>query len=72
MGRWMFEVIADASGKWVSNRNTYATKEAAELEAQALMSRWTLVTDWRAVPVESSEALEAVVEGLALDMGLRT
>ena len=43
------EVIADASGKWADNGLCFATREEAEANAKALMNRWMLVTDYRAV-----------------------
>jgi hypothetical protein len=48
---WKVEVIADSSGKWCSNGLTFPTKIEAETYARELASRWTLVREWRAVPV---------------------
>ncbi len=46
------EVIADSSGKWCGNMLTFETEEEAEEYAKDLAMRWTLVRDWRVVPVE--------------------
>jgi hypothetical protein len=43
------EVLADASGEFVSNGLRFATREAAESYAQDLAMRWTAVRDWRVV-----------------------
>jgi hypothetical protein len=43
------EVIADSSGKWVSNALRFATREEAEAQVHDLMMRWTLVRDTRVV-----------------------
>lgn len=43
------EVIADNSGEWVANALRFPTKELAEEYARDLMSRWTLVREWRVV-----------------------
>jgi len=45
------EVIADDSGKWVSNSLVFATEEEAMSYAKDLRSRWTMVRDIRVVPV---------------------
>lgn len=44
------EVIADDSGKWVSNALRFPTKASAEAYGKDLYSRWTAVKEWRAVP----------------------
>jgi|KBSSwiStaDraftv2_1062776.scaffolds.fasta_scaffold646892_2 hypothetical protein len=46
------EVIADNSGKWVSNALRFPTEEKAEAYAKDLASRWTLVRKWRVVPAD--------------------
>lgn len=46
------EVIADDSGEWVGNQLTFPTKEAAEIYAKDLFSRWTAVREWRVVSVD--------------------
>jgi hypothetical protein len=43
------EVIADDSGKWVSNALRFSTREQAEAYGRDLSSRWTAVREWRAV-----------------------
>lgn len=52
--KYKVEVIADSSGKWCGNGLTFDTKEAAEAYAENLAYRWTLVREWRVVPVEAS------------------
>ena len=47
------EVVADSSGKFYGNNLAFATREEAEANAKALMQRWMMVTDCRAV--ESDE-----------------
>jgi hypothetical protein len=49
--KFKVEVIADNSGKWAGNGLTFDTVDAAEAYARDLMSRWTLVREWRVVPV---------------------
>jgi hypothetical protein len=44
---WKAEVIADRSGKWVSNLLRFATRDEAWAYAVDLARRWTLVTDFR-------------------------
>jgi len=46
------EVIADNSGKWVSNALRFPTKEKAEEYGRDLSARWTAVREWRAVPAD--------------------
>lgn len=41
------EVFVD--NQWAQNSLAFATKEEAEYSARELMSRWMLVTDYRAV-----------------------
>jgi len=50
--RYKVEVIADASGEWVGNQMTFDTEAKAEAYAIDLAQRWTLVRDWRVVPVK--------------------
>ena len=54
------EVIADRSGKFCGNGVRFATKEEAETSARDLMSRWTLVTDWRVV--ESTDPVNYAIK----------
>jgi len=49
--KWKFEVVADSSGKFCGNGQTFDTKEAAEEAARNLESRWILVREWRVVEV---------------------
>lgn len=51
MSNWKPEV--KVSGNWERNGLVFETKEEAEANAKALMWRWVLVTDSRAV--ESDE-----------------
>ena len=46
---WKGEVIADNSGKWVSNQLVFATQEEAKTYVQDLACRWTLVRETRTV-----------------------
>ena len=46
---WAAEVIADSSGQFCGNLLRFATKEAAEVYAKDLFSRWTSVKEWRVV-----------------------
>jgi len=46
---WKVEVIADNSGKWVSNALRFATQAQAEEYAIDLSCRWTLVRETRVV-----------------------
>jgi hypothetical protein len=50
------EVIADNSGKWCGNGLTFETQSAAAIYGADLASRWTLVREWRVVPVAAEEA----------------
>jgi hypothetical protein len=45
------EVIADSSGKWVSNSLVWATEAEAYQYVADLAGRWTLVRDTRVVEV---------------------
>ncbi len=49
--KYKVEVIADNSGVWCGNGLTFDTVVAAEEYAKDLMWRWTLVREWRVVPV---------------------
>lgn len=60
-GLFRVEVIADGSGKWVSNAMRYVTREAAEDAARDLSARWTLVQEWRVVP-DAGDDIGAVVQ----------
>lgn len=51
---WGAEVIADDSGKYCGNGLRFATRDEAEAYARELFSRWTLVREWRAVPVSGA------------------
>lgn len=53
---WKPEVIADNSGKWVSNMLRFATREEAEQYVYDLAMRWTAVRDTRVV--ECDEPVE--------------
>ena len=46
------EVIADSSGKWISNALRFATEEEAKIYVDDLMRRWTAVRDTRVVEVD--------------------
>jgi hypothetical protein len=48
---YRFEVIADGSGKWCGNGQTFATRSLAESAAINLANRWFLVREWRVVEV---------------------
>lgn len=47
MSNWKPEV--EVNGQWSQNSLVFATKEEATRSAGDLMSRWMLVTDYRAV-----------------------
>lgn len=49
---WKGEVIADNSGKWVSNMLRFATKEQAQHYVTDLMMRWTSVRETRVVETD--------------------
>lgn len=51
------EVIADRSGKWCGNALQFETLEQATTYGGDLYSRWTLVSDWRVIDVETGEVL---------------
>lgn len=46
------EVIADSSGKWVSNALRFKTEFEAERYGVDLASRWILVEKWRVTPTD--------------------
>jgi hypothetical protein len=48
-GSYRADVIADSSGKWVSNALRFATEEEAKAYGVDLAWRWTSVTDMRVV-----------------------
>ncbi len=48
------EVIADNSGKWVSNQLSFATAEEAAAYVDDLARRWTLVRETRVVLADGS------------------
>ena len=48
---WKVEVVADNSGKFLSNNILFASKAAAERYAIDLHDRWTAVREWRVVEV---------------------
>ena len=45
------EVVADNSGKFLSNNMLFASKNAAWQYAVDLADRWTAVREWRVVEV---------------------
>lgn len=49
MKSWKTEVVADNSGKFVSNGLRFATRKEAEEYAIDITWRWTLVRDTRVV-----------------------
>lgn len=72
------DVIADDSGKWVSNAMRYLTREDAEEAARDLEARWTLVREWRVVPDAGADigvtvriARLGIVHGSAVCIGKR-
>ena len=46
------EVIADDSGKWVSNALRFPTEERAKQYGRDLAARWTSVREWRVSPAD--------------------
>ena len=56
MPRFLVEVIADNSGRWVGNGLTFPTHADAETYAVNLATRWTLVREWRVVEVNGTAA----------------
>lgn len=68
MASWKSEVIADDSGKWVSNALRFPTKPEAEAYARDLASRWTLVRETRVIECDEGANYEWV-EGSARRIG---
>lgn len=56
---WKAEVIADDSGKWVSNALRFATEAEAARYATDLMGRWMSVREKRVV--ESGEPVNYAI-----------
>lgn len=56
---WKAEVIADDSGKWVSNALRFATEAEAARYATDLMGRWMSVREKRVV--ESDEPINYAI-----------
>ena len=54
--KFKVEVIADGSGKLYGNLLRFATRAEAEVYAQDLALRWTLVRDWRVVEVSEVQS----------------
>jgi len=50
--KFKVEVIADNSGQWCGNGRVFDTREAAEIYARDLFSRWTAVREWRVIETE--------------------
>jgi len=51
------EVIADSSGIWAGNALRFASIDEAKEYAIDLYSRWTLVSQMRAVHIETNEVV---------------
>lgn len=49
------EVVADSTQKWCGNGLTFDSEEKAEDYARDLMSRWTLVQNWRIIDANGTE-----------------
>ena len=45
---WKSYVKADSSGKWATNAMEYATEKEATEAGRELMSRWMMVTEYKA------------------------
>ena len=60
------EVSTDGGRTFHQNTLAFATREEAETSARDLMSRWMLVTDWRAV--ESNQPVNYTLKGGALEV----
>jgi hypothetical protein len=54
------EVIADSSGKWVSNGLAFATEKEAKVYVDDLSYRWLAVREVRVVPSEEPVNYEMV------------
>ena len=59
------EVSTDGGRTFHQNALAFATREEAETSARDLMSRWMLVTDWRAV--ESDQPVNYTLKGGSLE-----
>jgi len=59
---WKAEVIADDTGKWVSNALRFATKEQAEHYVRDLSLRWFAVRETRVVESDDDVTIDATVE----------
>jgi hypothetical protein len=59
---WKAEVIADSSGKFVSNSLRFATKVEAQRYAEDLAYRWTLVRQHRVIET-TGDVTHAIVNG---------
>lgn len=59
------EVSTDGGRIFHQNALAFATREEAETSARDLMSRWMLVTDWRAV--ESDQPVNYTLKGGVLE-----
>ena len=49
---WKVEVVADNSGKWVSNSLRFPSKLQADRYAIDLERKWTAVREWRSIEVK--------------------
>jgi hypothetical protein len=68
MSRFKVEVIADNSGQWVGNGLTFPTQAAAETYAVDLAARWTLVRQWRVLPVaDAPRSLSSIAREIRQD-----
>lgn len=59
------EVSTDGGRIFHQNALAFVTREGAETSARDLMSRWMLVTDWRAV--ESDQPVNYTLKGGVLE-----
>lgn len=46
---WKPEIRTGSDPKFYANKLAFATREEAERDAKDLMSRWSLVVEWRVV-----------------------
>lgn len=60
---YVVEVQADSSGTWSGNGLRFSTAADGAAYAKDLMARWTLVTAWRVVHVETREVSIASAQG---------
>jgi hypothetical protein len=58
------EVVADSSGKWVSNATRFASETEAQIYVLDLAMRWTSVRDTRVVESDDPVTYE-IVDGRA-------